>query len=496
MATQTNSFDTTYVLEFSYDHNDCCTLTALINDVRFHISVNPNNLQKNSDKTFYYEYLEKISGLRDAEDREEEDIERRESKHKGKKSPGKDSAIAMNDNEWEDDEEGDDGDQWSGDAAVELRNWVLDAFKGVATTYAPADRPPEESTLYDWYHGPTYFYTLQVWHGHVEPQLLDQDQLLEKKIETLVPRLALPKYIQKMGLPWLDAKDLVVKSETALPEPAHPGEVMTKDGKTLFFKPVDSVQPDAFKREIKHLKQLENLQLNIKVPQLYGFVAFENSKTDIMGLLISVIEGATPLTHLLDQSVDSSLRKSWSEKVGSYVAQLHEHKIVWGDAKADNFLVDKNDELWIIDFGGSYTEGWVDPELKETIEGDDMGVQKIKDALEDPEFKTFDPTTSSSIRPSHARSSSSLFVTEKPQSGSKRKHQSRTKSEDTNDKAKKPRKDTENPKEVEHATKSNCVAKNNGVATSGDFITGIKTPSEEVLDSLFEDTVAIEAAHD
>lgn len=63
---------------------------------------------------------------------------------------------------------------------------------------------------------------------------------------------------------------------------------------------------------------------------------------------------------------------------------LHENNIIWGDAKADNFMVDEDDRLWIIDFGGSYTEGWVDPELSETVEGDDMGVEKIVNALHDP----------------------------------------------------------------------------------------------------------------
>ncbi|OAG02097.1 uncharacterized protein CC84DRAFT_1189419 [Paraphaeosphaeria sporulosa] len=416
MASQTENTDTTYVLDLLCD-DDSCSLTTLINDVRFHIIVEPEELRKNSDKTFYYDYLDKISGLREAEQREEEELEIRESQGKTKRARDKDSAVALDDNE-----EGDDGDQCFGDAVVELRNWILGAFKDIAAVHAPADRTPEESTLHDWYHGPTYFYKLKVSQGCIEPQLLEENKAMTKKIEKLVPRLALPRYIQKMTLPWLNAKDLVVKSETASPEPAHPGEVVTKDGKRLFFKPVDSIQPDSFKREIKHLKQLEELDLDIKVPQLYGLVAFQNSKTEVMGLLLSVIKGATPLTHLFDQSVDPSLRKCWSDKVESYVAQLHEHDIIWGDAKADNFMVDKNDELWIIDFGGSYTEGWVDPELKETIEGDDMGVEKIQNALEDPESNTFDPTNSSTIRPSHARSSSSLFVTEKPRTDSKRKH--------------------------------------------------------------------------
>jgi hypothetical protein len=49
----------------------------------------------------------------------------------------------------------------------------------------------------------------------------------------------------------------------------------------------------------------------------------------------------------------------------------------------------------MIDFGGSYTDGWVEPELCETVEGDDQGLQKIVSALEDPDANTFDPSEGS-----------------------------------------------------------------------------------------------------
>ena len=63
---------------------------------------------------------------------------------------------------------------------------------------------------------------------------------------------------------------------------------------------------------------------------------------------------------------------------------------MWGDAKADSFLVDRDEKPWIIDFGGSYTEGWVDLDLNETEEGDEMGVEKVVNALEDPQNYTYD----------------------------------------------------------------------------------------------------------
>jgi hypothetical protein len=39
------------------------------------------------------------------------------------------------------------------------------------------------------------------------------------------------------------------------------------------------------------------------------------------------------------------------------------------------------DDAWVIDFGGGYTEGWVNRALMETLEGDEQAVGKIPDFL-------------------------------------------------------------------------------------------------------------------
>jgi hypothetical protein len=403
--TQTTTANKAHTLDFFYDNDDSCALTALINDVRFHVTVDPKELQKSREKPLYYEYLDKISALREAEEREEELAEEREAKVHSKKnkskdresSEGKDSGVDVSaddgDEYVEDDssEAGEDADQDSASAGVELRNWILASFSEITNTYAPPNREPEESTLYEWYHGPTYFYTLQIANGELSPALLETTSDLESKIEALVPRMKVPKYMQDYKLPWLNANDLTVQSEVSMPPPAHPGQMLHHEtNETYFFKPVVSDQPDSVKREIQILRKMEKLNLDIKFPRLRGFVALGNSKTEVMGLLLENIESPTPLTKLLKASVDEEKRRVWSEKCAAYVELLHDNDIIWGDAKADNFMVDVNDELWIIDFGGSYTEGWVDPEISETLEGDDMGLEKIQAALEDPDKNTAD----------------------------------------------------------------------------------------------------------
>ena len=59
------------------------------------------------------------------------------------------------------------------------------------------------------------------------------------------------------------------------------------------------------------------------------------------------------------------------------MAALHEAGIVWGDTKPDNILVDVYGDAWLIDFGGGRTEGWVDPDKAETVDGDLQGLERI-----------------------------------------------------------------------------------------------------------------------
>ena len=53
-----------------------------------------------------------------------------------------------------------------------------------------------------------------------------------------------------------------------------------------------------------------------------------------------------------------------------------------GDAKPQHILVGSRNDIWIIDFGGAYTDGWVEKEKAETMEGDRQGVARIRAFLE------------------------------------------------------------------------------------------------------------------
>lgn len=84
------------------------------------------------------------------------------------------------------------------------------------------------------------------------------------------------------------------------------------------------------------------------------------------------------------------------------------------------FLVDKHDELWIIDLGGSYTECWVEPRISDTLEGDEQGLEKVKQALKNPDDEnvphghSFDRSKTPNPSAIVKETASSLFVTEAP----------------------------------------------------------------------------------
>ena len=71
-------------------------------------------------------------------------------------------------------------------------------------------------------------------------------------------------------------------------------------------------------------------------------------------------------------------RVKWACQITETLQALHRIGLSWGDAKADNILIDGEGELWIVDFGGSFTEGWVKSNVRETKAGD---FQKIVDFL-------------------------------------------------------------------------------------------------------------------
>jgi len=395
-----------HVLNIFFDNHDSSALTVLVNDVRFHIVADASRLKAETGPgvKLAKEYRQLLAAVKQEEnDSTTRPCSKQNLRGRGRDSNSQDSGHGTGDEQDPDDEQDSAVDvnspskkssilQEAGeDPEKALNNWLLTPFGTIFDKHAPKFAQREELSLQEWYERPTMFFNLDIEDGELKATEVKTSRTLEKRMVDLTPKMYLPKYIREINIPWYPAKDITVLDDSDDPAPYHPTRVRI-GGETFFIKMVDPMQPSPTKREIGLMKKVERLGLHkkLRVPLVKGLVGFQDSKTEMIGFLQTNIEDATPLTHMFGDEVPQRKRDKWAKESERVKEVLHENGIVWGDAKADNFMIDKNDDLWIIDFGGSYTAGWVDPELMETVEGDDMGVGRIVNALHDPNANTWD----------------------------------------------------------------------------------------------------------
>lgn len=108
----------------------------------------------------------------------------------------------------------------------------------------------------------------------------------------------------------------------------------------------------------------------------------------LVGILLTFVETDKPKwrgtlhNRVRGGGLPPDMLSRWARELEVYVAELHQAGVVWGDAKPYIVLVDRHDSIWINDFGGAYTDGWVDEDKSETMEGDRQGVARIQAFLE------------------------------------------------------------------------------------------------------------------
>ncbi|KAK3299654.1 uncharacterized protein B0H64DRAFT_317228 [Chaetomium fimeti] len=158
--------------------------------------------------------------------------------------------------------------------------------------------------------------------------------------------------------------------------------------KNLVGKLVSALFHRAFLREVEIYGKLKGLKLDpeIRIPEFKGLIT---SGDGVVGLIVAKIPTQYPsllpivTDRLPGERPEMVRRQRWAAQVEHTVTMLHQHGIVWGDAKPDNIVVDQDDNTWLLDFGGGITEGWVEPSMFHTKEGDLHAVAKMKEGLLD-----------------------------------------------------------------------------------------------------------------
>ncbi|KAF1814697.1 hypothetical protein P152DRAFT_392425 [Eremomyces bilateralis CBS 781.70] len=173
--------------------------------------------------------------------------------------------------------------------------------------------------------------------------------------------------------------DVQICEEPVIGPPSGvPGKVRLKDGILAFFKFIRCGDKHFLENELNNYKAISeaNPDDSLRISRLYGLVRDEAGV--VFGLLLAYIDcGRVTLSCAVKPDIAMPLREKWIVQLQYIINQLHAARIVWGDAKPDNVLIDRNEDAWIIDFGGGYTEGWVPKELAGTVEGDLHALKKI-----------------------------------------------------------------------------------------------------------------------
>ena len=143
----------------------------------------------------------------------------------------------------------------------------------------------------------------------------------------------------------------------------------------------------SIQREIGLLRRISEAQIDLRLrtPTLLGLVSCEENSNLVLGLVMNYIEPGMLMSDLFNlnlESIPQTQRDIWARQIGNDLNRLHEQGLVWGDAKAGNVIFDKECNPWIIDFGGGYTDGWVDEELVDSVTGDLQGLRKIIDFMQ------------------------------------------------------------------------------------------------------------------
>ncbi|KAL2367996.1 hypothetical protein BDBG_08155 [Blastomyces gilchristii SLH14081] len=260
-----------------------------------------------------------------------------------------------------------------------LQDWALQPFLPLFSDTESALGKSQLFTLHDYLNMEAFHYSLRAANNTLTPFRDFQ--------VTPTPRLDgvdLGDYEFRVRL--LSFHPSQVQICAACPENAllTPPEKVLVDGNMIcFFKPLGAGEKRSALRELESYRRIEELRVDrrLQVPRLWGLVR-DDKNSRCLGLLLSWVECRHMTLESALRSDDSfTLRQKWAGQLTATLNHLHRGGVIWGDAKAANVLIDVNNDLWVIDFGGGYSQGWVEKEKAETIDGDKEGLLKIRNFL-------------------------------------------------------------------------------------------------------------------
>ncbi|KIW46664.1 uncharacterized protein PV06_02316 [Exophiala oligosperma] len=257
---------------------------------------------------------------------------------------------------------------------------------GTLETFASKSSTPCLNTLHDVLHPPLFTFSLRV----VEGTLVPVNQSPEK-MEYVKPYDAdVWKARHWRDYPRVKSRDIAMARNVSLLPNTN---LVMFNNRICWFKPVIGGIDDApYRREIDMLfrlrRKFKNLDKPLRFPQLEATVIGERREDMINGLILSAVYPnrgtiADQVEGRRGPSPSPSLCERWYREVEAMVHILHSEGFIWGDVSPNNMIIDEDENVWIADFGGGYTCGWIEPEDMETMKGDLEGLKVLKEYLLD-----------------------------------------------------------------------------------------------------------------
>lgn len=285
----------------------------------------------------------------------------------------------------------DDGQSIRSECSVDPEDIYDWALKPCLPLFKELSPEPKHQTakisLFDYYNAETFHYHLHA----VNDKLTSVTN--PKGGSFLPPAVELAPDVFHPSRPVYKASDVfldITNSYQALcPSPSKVVIQDSRNGEEVkcFFKPYSNGDTNGATREVASYRKIteSNLAPDVRICRLEGVVKDEWDR--LMSLLLTYIDcDHVTLACAPDEETPDSLKQKWVKQIKETLAQLHDAGLVWGDAKPENVLITEGDggvddivngDAWLIDFGGGYTQGFVDKEIAGTVEGDLQGLENI-----------------------------------------------------------------------------------------------------------------------
>ncbi len=129
--------------------------------------------------------------------------------------------------------------------------------------------------------------------------------------------------------------------------------IVIHNTKPTYFKRIPRGAEDSVITEVSVLLRIQNLDPanKLPIPRLLALVQDPDGygNNHIIGILLTLINAAGDLGTLATDA-PGPLKRRWYRTVVHSVKTLHSKNIIWGDVKADNVLIDHQQNAWLIDF--------------------------------------------------------------------------------------------------------------------------------------------------